>query len=533
MSGGPKPQVEETEKKQAEVGQAVAKPEPEVSGEQEADQASTAAGTAEESATLKGANGEPGIQAESVEEETTPAAEPAVSEVVTDQPEGEEESRPNPEEEKKPEPRAVEAAGEVEQEAESQAAEAGPDQQDAPGDDEETVQKEREEFARLLSESESRDRDVKVGEKVSGVLIKVEGENGFVDFGGRSEGVIRTSELQNGAGEMEYGIGDPLEAFVAGVQDEIVLTRKLTQENHQADMLYQAYKSGIPIEGRVDAVNKWGLGITIQGEVRAFCPISQLETHFVEDAEEYRGKTLTVKIIEFRNQGRNIVVSRRALLEAEKDKEANTVRAEIKKGGEVEGTVTRLENFGAFVNLGAGVEGLIHVSEISHQRVGHPQEALKVGDQVKVAVLRTKSLGNRRKERISLSLKALEKDPWQEIREKYPPGSVLDGKVDALEDFGAFVEVAPGVRGLLHVSEISDRRINHPRDALEMGQEVKVVVLDVDVRRKRLRLSMKQVESMESAANLKAFQERRQKEKEDEAGASVMLDALRRANLID
>ena len=452
---------------------------------------------------------------------------------MADPPESAEEARPAPEEEQKPESQATEAASEDGKEAEPQVAEVSEEEKEVPQDDDEKSQKEREEFARLLSESESRDREAKVGEKVSGVLIKIEGENGFVDFGGRSEGIIRTIELQNEAGEMEYGVGDPLEAFVAQAQDEVVLTRKLTEENQQADMLYQAYKSSIPIEGRVDAVNKWGLGITVQGDVRAFCPISQVETHFVEDAEEYRGKTMTFKIIEFRNQGRNIVVSRRALLEAEKDKEANSLRAELKKGGEVEGTVTRLENFGAFVNLGAGVEGLIHVSEISHQRVGHPQEALKVGEQVKVAVLRTKSLGNRRKERISLSLKALEKDPWQEIREKYPPGSVLDGKVDALEEFGAFVEVATGVRGLLHVSEIADRRINHPHDALEMGQEVKVVVLDVDVRRKRLRLSMKQVESMESAANLKAFQERRQKEKDDEAGGSVMLDALRRANLID
>jgi ribosomal protein S1 len=170
---------------------------------------------------------------------------------------------------------------------------------------------------------------------------------------------------------------------------------------------------------------------------------------------------------------------------------------------------------------------------MSHQRVNHPQEVLKVGDQVKVAVLRIKNLGRRRKERISLSLKVLEKNPWEEVREQYPAGTVVEGKIDALEDFGAFVEVAPGVRGLLHVSEIADRRVGHPREVLEVGQMLKVVVLEVDVRRRRLRLSMRKVESMESAANLKEFKERQKKEKEGDQGSSAMLDALRRANLID
>ena len=400
---------------------------------------------------------------------------------------------------------------------------------------EEVSEQGSEEFARMLQESEDkgRGRDVKVGDKVSGVLVKIESENSFIDFGGRSEGVIRTDELKNEEGELQFAVGDPLEAFVASAQEEVAVTRKLTQEDRQADMLYQAFKSGIPVEGRVDAVNKWGLGVTIQGDVRAFCPISQVDTKFVENAEDYRDKKMNFKIIEFRNQGRNIVVSHRALLEAERDKDAGKVRATLKKGAEIKGKITRLENFGAFVEVGAGIEGLVHVSELSHQRVNHPQEVLSVGDEVTVAVLRTKSLGSRRKERISLSLKALEKDPWDEIRESYPSGAVIDGKVDALEDFGAFVEVASGVRGLIHVSEIADRRIGHPREALEVGQQVKVVVLEVDARRKRLRLSIKQVESLESAANLKEFQSRQKKEKEEVQGANAMLDALKRAKLID
>ena len=158
--------------------------------------------------------------------------------------------------------------------------------------------------------------------------------------------------------------------------------------------------------------------------MRAFCPISQIETTFVDDTEAYRDQTFSFKITEFRNQGRNIVVSRRALLEAEKDKEADEVRSGIKVGAELAGKITRLEPFGAFVDLGGGIEGLIHVSELIHQRVEHPQEVVRQGQDVKAAVIRVKNLGNKRKERISLSLKALLKDPWEELSEQFRPGTV-------------------------------------------------------------------------------------------------------------
>lgn len=375
--------------------------------------------------------------------------------------------------------------------------------------------------------------DVNTGEKVSGVIVKVENENSFVDYGGRGEAVIRTSELKDPKGELLFKVGDPLEAFVVATGDEIQISRGLSRPDAHADVLYQAFKAGMPVEGRIDAVNKWGLGVTIEGDVRGFCPISQLDTKYVENAEEYRGQKLAFKIIEFRHQGRDIVVSRRALLEAEQDKAAGSVRNQLVKGAQFAGKVTRLESFGAFVDLGAGIEGLVHVSEISHQRVGHPQDVLKSGQEIKVQVLRTKDLGKRRKERISLSIKAMEKDPWQEIKSQFPVGTVVEGKVDGLEDFGAFVELAEGVRGLVHVSEIAERRIGHPREVLSLEDQVKVVVLDVDVRRQRLRLSIRQVDTLESAANLKEFRQRQQKEQEEAQSNNAMLDALKRANLID
>ncbi|MBD05015.1 MAG: hypothetical protein CME24_11790 [Gemmatimonadetes bacterium] len=373
---------------------------------------------------------------------------------------------------------------------------------------------------------------IKAGERVSGVLVRVGDENSFVDFGGRSEGILSTSELKGEDGEFAFAVGDPLEAFVVSAADEVRLSRFLKGEDREADMLYKAFKSGTPVEGRVMAVNKWGLGVELAG-TRAFCPISQIDTSFVQNPEEYRDKTMQFKIIRFRDRGRSIVLSRRALLEVEQEKHATTVRAQIAVDEVLTGTVTRLESFGAFVDLGHGVEGLVHVSEFKHERVGHPQEVVESGQEVKVKVLEVKSLGSRRKERISLSLKALEADPWGEVRAQFPQGSVVNGKIESLESYGAFVELAEGVRGLVHVSEMADKRVNHPRDVVSVGDEVKVAVVELDNRRKRLRLSIRRAEQMEGEANLKEFTDRQQREQEEAGSAnSAMLEALKRAQLI-
>ena len=397
------------------------------------------------------------------------------------------------------------------------------------------VEAPEESFAALLdSEGKVADHNQNAtsGDRISGVLVKVTAENSFVDFGGRSEGVIKTSELQDADGKMVFDVGDPLEAFVVSDEDEIVLSRVLQRGDRQADLIYQAFKSGMPVEGRVTAVNKWGLGVDVQG-VRAFCPVSQISTEFIKSTEEYRDKSMQFKIIRFRDQGRTVVLSRRALLEVAQEKESDSVRALLKKGAKLKGKVTRLEAFGAFVNLGAGVEGLVHVSELRHERVEHPKQVLKSGEEITVEVLGVKNSGHRKNERISLSLKSLEKDPWEEVTRQFKPGSVTAGKVDTLTDYGAFVELAPNVRGMVHVSEMANKRIAHPRDAVSVGDEVRVAVLEVDSKRRRLRLSMKQAERVEDATNMKEFQQRQLKEKQDSPMAGVMADALKRARLID
>ena len=389
-------------------------------------------------------------------------------------------------------------------------------------------------MAKLLEgEATPTGAQIKVGERVSGVLVRIGEENSFIDFGGRAEGVLSTSELKGEDGALVFAIGEPLEAFVVSAEDEVRVSRFLKGEDREADQLYKAFKSGTPIEGRVMAVNKWGLGVEMAG-TRAFCPISQIDTAFIKNPEEYRDKSMQFKIIRFRDRGRSIVLSRRALMEAEQEKHAVSVRAEITAHAILTGTVTRLETFGAFVDLGHGVEGLVHVSELKHERVGHPEEVVESGQELKVKVLEVKSLGIRRKERISLSLKALEADPWGEVRSKFPQGSVVTGKVESLESYGAFVELAEGVRGLVHVSEMADKRVNHPRDVVSIGDEVKVAVLELDNHRKRLRLSIKRAEQMEGETNLKEFSDRQEQEQEEAGGAnSAMLEALKRAQLIE
>ena len=368
------------------------------------------------------------------------------------------------------------------------------------------------------------------GEKISGVLSQVKGENAFVDFGGRSEGVIKASELMNDEGEMVFGTGDPLEAYVVSTEDEIVLSRFLSKDQRQADMLFRAFKSGMPVEGKVTAVNKWGLGVEIQG-TRAFCPKSQIDTRPVKSTEEYRGQTLQFRILRYRDHGRNIVLSRRALLQVEVDKAAAEVRQQIVKGARLKGKVTRLESFGAFVDLGSEVEGLIHVSEMRHERVEHPREVVEEGAEITVCVIRTKNLGDPKKERISLSIKALEEDPWDQVRKQFEKGEVVQGTVDAVEDYGAFVELAPNVRGMVHVSELAERRVNHPRDVVSIGDKVRVAVLEVDSRRRRLRLSMKRAEKMEADSNLEEFRKRQAEEVDNQVAGNALADALRRAGL--
>ena len=389
------------------------------------------------------------------------------------------------------------------------------------------------EFAALLEQSESKIEhpEIVVGQRISGKISQIDGSSAFVDYGGRSEAVIDTQDLRDREGELLYEAGDTIEAYVASTEGEVRLATSLRGRTN-SEVLRQAFDGGIPIEARVTGFNSGGLVVNVGGR-RAFCPISQIDTAYCEDLATYAGQTLTFKIIEFRGRGRNIVLSRRAHLEEEAAQRARELREKLQEGAEMAGTVKRVERFGAFVDVG-GVEGLVHVSELAHSRVGHPKDVISVGEEVQVKILELKDLGGD-KERISLSMKALTPDPWHEAIARMREGDVISGKVVSVQQFGAFVELEPGVDGLVHVSQLSAERVSKPADVVSAGQDVKVRIQRIDRDQKRISLSMRAAK--EEAANSAEAQEikefrNKQEDTKSEADQSVMADALRRAGLL-
>jgi small subunit ribosomal protein S1 len=264
-----------------------------------------------------------------------------------------------------------------------------------------------------------------------------------------------------------------------------------------------AAESRMPVDGTVKAVNKGGLVVDVNG-VRAFCPVAQIDLNYVADPTTFVGRRLQFRILQWEKGTKNLVVSRRALLQEEREKKGAEVREHLAPGQEFEGTVRRLAPFGAFIDLG-GVEGLAHISELSLSRINHPSEAVKEGDKVRVKVLKIEDLGGA-KERISLSMKALAADPWTRVAEQFTEGTTVEGTIVRLTDFGAFVELAPGIDGLVHVSELAHRQVAHPKDAVHVGDKVSARVLKVDPSKKRISLSLKALEDAPTRASAPSVQ---------------------------
>lgn len=335
----------------------------------------------------------------------------------------------------------------------------------------------------------------KKGKKITGKIVRI-GEDGvFVDFGGREEGVLELREIQDESGAPTKAVGDEIKPTVLSVEGGVKLTLKGKRPGNLPALL-EAAKSGGPVEGKVTGVNKGGLVVRVMG-VRAFCPFSQIDRRYVEKPEEFVGKKLTFRVSSADEKGRNVILSRRSLLEEEAKEKAAEMRKDLHEGADMTGTVARIRPFGAFVDLG-GVDGMIHVSEISHARVGHPSEVLKVGQEVKVRVVKIEGLGTP-SERISLSLKRLAPDPWETAVASLSPGSRIHGKVVRVVDFGAFVEVAPGVDGLVHVSALAVGRVEHPSDIVSPGDELEAWVVQVDRDKRRISLSLVDPESRREA----------------------------------
>jgi small subunit ribosomal protein S1 len=360
-----------------------------------------------------------------------------------------------------------------------------------------------EDFAALLAEyegpddgrSKKRRKEPKEGDEVRGKIISIGRDAAFVDLGSKSDGVIELAELRDADGKLTVAVGDELQARVvevSGTSGAIVLKRMLGRGAEGKAELEQAFQHQIPVEGLITGVNKGGVEVQIAG-VRAFCPISQLEQRHVEDAQSFVGQKLQFRITRYEVSGPkvNIVVSRRMLLDEESAAQAAVTREKLQPGAVVKGRVTALKDYGAFVDLG-GLEGMLHVSQLGFQRVAHPKDVLTVGQEIEVQVLKIeKSDDPKRPERVSLSLKSLEKDPWSDVATRFYEGARASGVVKRLETFGAFVEVAPGVEGLVHVSELGKNRpLRHAREATAVNAKLDVVVLAVDADKRRLSLGL-------------------------------------------
>src|SRR5213595_3470541 len=365
-----------------------------------------------------------------------------------------------------------------------------------------------EDFAALFAASEgkrTRERRVAAGDVVRGRVIAGCGTAAFVAVGGKAEATIELGEFRDPAtGEVQLHEGDEIEATVVddGTRSgSIVLKRVAGRGGHVPGELAQ----GIAIEGLVTGENKGGYDVQI-GSVRAFCPGSQIDRRRIEGAQ-YVGLRLGFRITKLEAGGRNVVVSRRQLLEEEATQQARVVWAELRVGAVVAGTVTSLRDFGAFVDLG-GVDGLIHVSELGYGRASHPSEVLQVGQRVEAQVVKLEPDPKGGRGRVGLSLRALAPDPWATAAERFPLGASVCGTVRRLEQFGAFVELAPGLDGLVHVSRLAlDRRVSHPRQIVSVGDAVDVTVVELDVAKRRIGLSM--VERATQAKEAAEVEERR------------------------
>ncbi len=338
----------------------------------------------------------------------------------------------------------------------------------------------------------------RVGARVKGRIVSIAADSVLLDIGARSEAVADAREFRGPDGTLSVNVGDTLELHVVEVAEPLVVAKTAPKSARRKggggrrvslEAVRQAKEGGLPVRGKVTSTNSGGWTVDVDG-VRAFCPASQADLRRVEDLTPFVGRVLEFLVIEVDESKRRVIVSRRAFLSREQAEQAKAKLAQLTPGQELEGTVSRIEPFGAFVDLG-GLEGLVHVSELSHARVAHARDVVAVGDHVRVRVLRVEAADERRP-RVALSIRALAPDPWAEAAGKFSAGMRVPGVVVRLADFGAFVNLAPGVDGLVHVSQVSDQRVAHVRDVLSPGQAVEVVVLTVEPERKRISLSMRE-----------------------------------------
>lgn len=373
-------------------------------------------------------------------------------------------------------------------------------------DHREEMETEEESFADLFERSQKDAGRLEPGAKVEATVLQIAKDWVFLDTGRKGEGILDIKEVLDADGNVTVKVGDKVTAwFLSSRNNEMRFTTKVGAGGSHVvgnAQLEEAYAAGIPVEGVVEKEVKGGFEVKVAGS-RAFCPFSQIALRRVEDTAALIGKHISFKVTEYSEKGRNIVLSHRALLEEEQQAQKEALKETLKVGDRVKGTVTSLRDFGAFVSIGA-VEGLLPVSEVAWARVNHVSDVLSVGQEVEVVI---KGI-DWDKNRISFSLKDTLADPWEEAAGAFPEGSYQNGKVARLTPFGAFVTLAAGVDGLIHISKLgAGKRIQHPREVLAEGQEVEVKVESVDREAKKISLSLASVSRAqeEQTASMDAY----------------------------
>jgi small subunit ribosomal protein S1 len=346
-----------------------------------------------------------------------------------------------------------------------------------------------EQFAELFEKSEGLSKRLDPGQKIKCTVVSVSGDFVYVDLGGKSEGVVDLSEFMDENSNHSIKVGDELEVFFVSVQNGLKKLTTLVRGLSTVDLtgIRDAYEADLPVNGKVTGELKGGFEVHV-GKVRCFCPFSQIDIRGSRDAGLYIGETFAFRVLEYEEDGRNIILSRRALLEEERKVQVEALKKGLQVGMEVPAKVRSIQNFGAFVDLG-GIDGLIPMSELAWDRSERAENIVSVGQEVTARIIAL----DWERDRLTLSLKAMQADPWLSVAQKYSPDMAVTGKIVRLAPFGAFVSLEPGIDGLLHISKLAGgRRIKHPKEVVAVGQEVEVFILEVDAKNKKISLSMEQ-----------------------------------------
>jgi small subunit ribosomal protein S1 len=361
---------------------------------------------------------------------------------------------------------------------------------------------EPEEDFEAMFEASAQARRIEQGQTIEGTIVAIGAEVALVDVGGKSEATIDIDELKDDEGKLEVAVGDRVHATVVSTAGGLTLSRRLALGAATARQLEDAFQAGLPIEGKVERAVKGGYEVRVARR-RAFCPSSQIDIVHSTDPARYEGRVFRFRITEYK-EGRNLVLSRRALLEEVQRANAAEIRKSIVEGAVMTGRVAAVREFGAFVDLGGGVQGLLHVSEMGWSHVSDTSQVVAPGDEITVKVLRV----DVDKQKISLGLKQLMADPWSKVAETYETGQVRTGRVARVAEFGAFVELEAGVEGLIPLSETGLARDTDVKRAFPVGNTVEVVVLDVDAPARRIRLSVKAVQEAYESREVREYSER-------------------------